>query len=114
MASNASPVVREPPKEVLLLYWNLTEVKLVDVLVLLARLDLVNVAAEAVEARDEPLQVLDDVIPILLVTCEAFQDQVLIRVIKLVPIFHLVEVGEELTFRRIAQVRLLVTLKNRV
>ena len=114
LASNASPVVREPSKEVLLLNWNLTEVKLVDVLILLARLDLINVAAKAVEARDEPLQVLDDFKPILLVTCEAPQNQVLVRVIKLVPVFHLVEVGEELTLRRIAQVRLLVTLNNRV
>ena len=88
------------------------EVKLVNVLVYLARLDFIDGPAETVETRDILLQVRDDTHSFFCLFFKTAEDQVLVGVIKLVPIFYLVEVGEELSFRTVAKIGLLVTLES--
>ena len=57
-------------EEVILVPRNFSEVELIDVLVVLAWLDLVDVAAETVEARDKLLQVGNDIHSVVCVISE--------------------------------------------
>lgn len=90
----------------------LIKVKLVNVLVYLARLDLIDGPAEAVETRDILLQVRDDTHSFICVFFKTAEDQVLVGVIKLVPILHLIEIGEELSFRTVAKIGRLIALES--
>ena len=98
IASNYPSVVRQLVEKVLLRRGSIPKVKLVNVLVDLARLYLINSPAQTVEPGDVLLQVVNDTHSCICVLFKAAEDQVLVRVVEFIPILNLVEIGEELPF----------------
>ena len=94
IANHFSTVRVHLAEQVLLLRWNLIEVQLVDVLVLLARGNRLQITIQTVHTRDKAFETIGDAISFLCVHSESTQYLVLVGVVKLIEIFILVIIRE--------------------
>ena len=102
--------------KLLKLVWNKRsfhlEVNILDVLILLAWRYLVDLIVEAVKSRVILIDPVGELVSILAISRESPQNQILIDVIKLIPVFILVIVWKELSLGRVTE-KYLAVLSHR-